>query len=84
MPNRRLDNGKVQRLISDLRIGDSIDLENDPIADPGGCNEEFTFEFAEVIEIDRETAKCICIYTSQGAFGFPPDHWININPSVDR
>ncbi len=71
--------GRVQRRIDQVRVSDRLDLEGDEYADPNGTKEEFTFEFAEVLNVERETKNCILIETTQGSFGFPPKHWIDVD-----
>lgn len=69
----------------DVREGDLLDLEGDSIVDPENKGERydpeppatytsFQYEFAEVLEVERETATCIVIHTTQGSYGFPPEH----------
>lgn len=64
----------------DVREFDLLDLEGDEFADPGGNgiseSGDFTFEFATVEAVERETENCIRIDTDQGSYGFPPDHLI--------
>jgi hypothetical protein len=67
-----------------VREGDRLDLEGDPIADPNGNGttdlghyEAFEFEFAVVNEVWTEGPDCVVICTSQGEYGFPPDHLID-------
>ena len=78
IPDRWFE-GHVQRRADQARVDDRIDLQGDPIADPTNDNAEFQFEFARVTEIERETPTCIVLYTTQGAFGFPPDHWLDVD-----
>lgn len=66
-----------------VQIGDLLDLAGDQFADPNGNGlsdsghyESFEFEFARVENVARETADCIRIDTSQGSYGFPPEHLI--------
>lgn len=80
----RFINGHVQRRADQVRIGDRIDLEDDKYADPNGTNEEFPFEFATVTRVERETDQCVLIETTQGSFGFPPDHWIDVDGEQAR
>lgn len=83
----RFINGNAQRRVDMLRIGDRVDLENDIFADPDGyvsgpnnsSHPEFQYEFQEVLEIERESEDCICVYFNNFACGFPPDHWIDVD-----
>jgi hypothetical protein len=68
---------------ADVVVGMKLDFEGDSIADPNGNGvndlghyEAFEFEFAVVNEITREGPTCIVLHTSQGDYGFPPDHEI--------
>ncbi len=80
-----------------VQVGDLLDLEGDPIADPGNNGLEhhgtdfndgdpiyhaFEFELSEVEGVEVETIgdeTAIVIHTSQGSFGFPPDHEIEMS-----
>ncbi len=86
----RFINGNAQRRVDMLRIGDRVDLEGDIFADPrGGASDslsmvdsehpEFAYEFQEVMEIERESEDCMCVYFINFACGFPPDHWIDVD-----
>jgi hypothetical protein len=65
-----------------VQVGDLLDLEGDPHADPekGGGIElptnSFEFELAEVTEVVRETADCIRIGGPGFLVGFPVDHML--------
>jgi hypothetical protein len=76
--------GVAKLRASDVREGDLLDLEGDPIADPNGNGttdlghyEAFEFEFAVVNEVWTEGPDCVVICTSQGEYGFPPEHLID-------
>lgn len=79
----RNTNGNVQRLVSDLRVGDYVDLEGNIFADPFTDGEsphpEFAFEFQEVCEIEFETPDCTVVHFNNFSCGFPPDHWIDVD-----
>jgi hypothetical protein len=88
-------NGVAKRRIDQVRIGDRLDLQNDPFADANrdddagelGDHPEFEFEFASVEAIELEshdTDPCVVLYTTQGAFGFPPDHLIAVDAEQVR
>lgn len=70
-----IDQGTIKKFVKDVEVGDMIDLEDDPYADPEG-NVEFTFAFAGVDEVEKQDVDCIVLHTTQGSFGFPPDHLI--------
>lgn len=70
----------ITRRIDELKIGDLVDLANDKFADPNGTNQEFSFEYLTVREIDRETPSCIVVYFDDYACGFPPSHVVTIDP----
>ena len=85
----------VRRRVDQVRVDDRLDLQNDIFADPDrnddagepGSHPEFAFEFARVDEIEFEPHDidpCIVLHTSQGSFGFPPDHWIEVDPEQAR
>lgn len=74
----RYIDGHVQRRVDELRPGDRVDLQNDPIAD-NGEHPEFEFEFLEVAEIDCETPECTVVYFNNFTCGFPPDHWVDVD-----
>lgn len=83
-----IDQGTVKKRVDEIVVGDMIDLEDDEYADPGVVDDdetgeprvhgrvEFTFEFATVNGVERETPGCIVLHTSMGSFGFPPDHLV--------
>jgi hypothetical protein len=81
----RYKDGVVQRRVDHVRVGDLIDLQNDPYADSQGAETSETaipespFEFAVVESVERETPQCTVLHTSQGSFGFPPDHWLDVD-----
>lgn len=66
-----------------VKEGDKLDFEGDKFADPNGnglslhAEFDFTFEFATVEGVERETEGCVRIDTDQGSYGFPPDHMIS-------
>lgn len=68
---------------ADVVVGMWLDFEGDSIADPNGNGqsndghyEAFEFEFAVVEATAQEGPDCIVLHTSQGTYGFPPDHEI--------
>lgn len=73
--------------ISELYIGQRVDLEGDSIADPdtalkmgSTAHPEFEFEFETVMEIERETANCILVVFESGfSCGFPPGHMVDVD-----
>lgn len=74
-------NGIVQRYVRDLRAGDKVDLDGDPIADAQGTHPEFEFEFEVVSHTVRETDACtLVVFESGFACGFPPDYMIEVDP----
>jgi hypothetical protein len=65
----------------DLRPGDMFDLEGCPyVSDPAG---RFEYEYATVIEIERETPDCVLIGYDGGAFGVPPDYEFYVENAHD-
>ena len=78
IPDRWIS-GNVQRRVDQLRIGDRVDLQDDPIADPDG-RPEFECEFEVVSETERETDDCIRVDFESGfSCGFPVDHWVDVD-----
>jgi hypothetical protein len=74
---------KNKRYISDICIGDQLDLENDPIAD-NGEHPEFEFDYEIVLDIEPEPG-CIRIDFESGfSCGFPVTHVFKINPEQVR
>lgn len=66
-----------------LRIGQRVDLECDPVADPGDKSDhpEFAYEFEVVESMERETEDCVCVYFESGfTCGFPVDHDVDVDP----
>ena len=73
--------------VSELRPGDLVDLEGDPIADGPCCGDPdcrdnrinlHQHEYSEVDEVVPETPDCTVVYfTNDDAYGFPPDHLAN-------
>jgi len=58
-----------------LRVGDLVDLAEDPFADPDGDDPALQIEYAVVCEISRETEDCIAIgFEGLDIIGFPPGH----------
>lgn len=67
--------------ISDLRIGDAIDLEGDPIADPDRDTILFQCELVTVASYIRETPQCVAIgIEGVDVIGFPPEHRVQRMP----
>lgn len=85
------EQGVVRRMVTDLRPGDRVDLQNDPFADPDGLassnddastsqHPEFEFEFEVVLAVVRETDDYIRVDFESGfSCGFPPDHAIEVD-----
>jgi hypothetical protein len=66
-----------KRMVRDLMVGDRIDLEGDPYADPDSDHPAYECEYAVVCEIIRETQSCTVIHCEGGpSIGFPPEHLI--------
>jgi hypothetical protein len=80
------DQPGMQVPVTELRVGDLIDLEGDPYADRGhgdpGHHCPFQDELVEVGDIDGqapgelETPGCYRLDYEGGACGFPPGHLI--------
>lgn len=68
----------MKKKISELKIGDLVDLENDPFADDEK-NPEFEFEFQEIEAIKIETPHCTVVYfVNAPCIGFPPNHEVEV------
>lgn len=71
------DRPLTKRAVHDLMVGDRIDLEGDPYADPERDHIEFECEYSVVCEITRETPSCTVIHCEGGpSIAFPPEHLI--------
>lgn len=67
------------RMVKDLKAGDMIDLQGDPIADaprsPDSHWSSFEFEYALVGAVIHETPNCVILFIDgDDRYGFPPDH----------
>jgi hypothetical protein len=60
--------------VSDLQVGDMVDLQGDRFADPMHSHIEYECEYAMVQDLERETPECICVYFDSNAVGFPLNH----------
>ncbi len=70
------DRGKLIP-VSEVKIGDMLDLAGDTIVDPASSNVALEFELALVVEVERENLAGILIgLEGLGAYGFPPDHQV--------
>ncbi|KKL89018.1 hypothetical protein LCGC14_1918920 [marine sediment metagenome] len=60
--------------------GDLIDLAGDPYADPDDEHANwFESEYLKVVQIIRETPKCVAIgFEGFDLVGFPVDHILNV------
>lgn len=82
-----MSQGAVVCRVDQLRPGQRVDLEGDPIADvmydAATCESphpEFQFEFEVVTAVDLETPGCILVTFESGfACGFPPDHEVDVD-----
>ena len=61
-------------LAKDVKEGMRLDLQGDFYADPEGNNPHLEFEYAVVTDVEEETSSCVRVDTTEGSFGFPPDH----------
>jgi hypothetical protein len=61
-------------LVKNAKVGDRLDLFEDRYADPNSENFSLECQYAVVESITPETTECTLIQTSEGAFGFPPEH----------
>lgn len=76
---------RYTRRVDRVRVGDRMDLRGDAFADPDNDpRSELPYMFAEVLEIEKEGRGCIVLHTSLGSFGFPPDHYVEVDPEQAR
>lgn len=89
-------NGVVVCRADQLKVGQRVDLQCDPVADPDGYDyardgegsgsqhPEWAFEFETVAEIEYEphpVEPAICVTFESGfVCGFPPDHEVEVDP----
>ncbi len=69
----------MEILIRQLTPGMKVDLEGDRYADPDRSSAALEYELAEVVGINWETASCVRVDTTEGAYGFPPDHSVIVH-----
>ena len=70
-------------LIRQLKSGMKVDLAGDRYADPDRSSATLEYELAEVVGMEWETAGCVRVDTTEGSYGFPPDHSVIVFP-VDQ
>lgn len=68
----------MKKLVSDIKVGDLLDLQGDTFADNGN-HPEFEFEYQPVYEIEKESADCIVLHCDNFSCGFPPNYFIEIS-----
>lgn len=70
----------VYRLVavSDLAVGNMVDLEGDVFADPTGDNICFEISYAEVLGVESETPTCVRVDFDILSVGFPPHHLLRV------
>ena len=66
----------TMKAVKDLKENDLIDLEGDEIADPYRGEIGLQYEYARVLDMEWEGTGCVVVETSQGTYGFPPDHCV--------
>lgn len=64
--------------VKDLKPGDALDLEGDPIADPGHSNALLENEYQVVDEIEVETPACTVVHCQDFTCGFSPNHLVKV------
>lgn len=70
--------------VSNLVVGQRVDLEGDVYADPERNNPAFESEFETVMVLERETPDCLVVHFESGfACGFPLNHMVRIDPDQD-
>jgi hypothetical protein len=66
--------------ISELVVGDYVDLEGDEFADPKHDHPYFESEYEVVECIEKESKNCICVhFENSNPVGFPPDHLVSVS-----
>jgi hypothetical protein len=71
--------GEMTVAVKDLRIGDAVDLEGDPYADPNQENPALECEYQQVYSVERETGDCVAVgFDGFDIVGFPPDHLVTV------
>lgn len=67
----------------DIQIGDLIDLECDPYADPENDNPSLKYEYVEVVEVTRENSICVAIgFEGFDTVGFPVEHQLSVKREI--
>jgi hypothetical protein len=99
MSRTQMIDGSAKRLVSDLHIGDRVDLQNDMFADADAWaafengedgelasqHPEFQFEFERVAWMEREAEDCVRVDFESGfSCGFPPDHLVDVDGEQDE
>jgi len=75
----------MKKRVSDLKIGDLVDLEGDRYADPNRDHISFGFEYQEVATIEHETPDCIAVgFEGFDVVGFPPWHMVKVGSRADE
>jgi hypothetical protein len=62
----------------DLRPGQFVDLEEDPLADPDCEHRRYEWEFMEVIAVHRETPDGVRVDFDGVSIGFPADYVLSV------
>lgn len=66
-------------MAKDVKVGDLVDLEGDPYADPDSDILYFQDQYMEVGEVDQETPECVAIgFEGFDLVGFPTDHELKV------
>lgn len=76
--------GFPRKAVEALSLGDTVDLEGDPYADPL-ADHHYDTEYLTVADVVRETAECYVVHFEGGpSIGFPPDHAVPIGDHDTR
>jgi hypothetical protein len=71
----------ISKLVSELRLGDQVDLEGDKFADPRLDKPALQSEYQRVVSVERESTNCIAVaFEGFDLIGFPPDHRVKVAP----
>lgn len=74
----RIINPDKQVAVRDLKVGDMVDLQDDPYADKNH-NPFLECEYVIVAKIESETPDCVAVwFEGFDCVGFPPDHQLKV------
>jgi hypothetical protein len=68
----------ITKRACELEVGDLLDLEGDPYADPRRDIKALAETLAEVMEIMRPVPQLVLVYFRRNVVGFPPGHQLRV------